>query len=112
MRSRTTIELGGKTATGFRVPAEVVEALKSGKRPRVRDRQRAHGPQHRGRLRRSVHASPQRDEPHRRRSRRRRRFRGLSYSKQRQRVERIADAKTAETRQRRIAKTIDELRSG
>lgn len=35
MRFRTTIELGGKTATGFRVPAEVVAALGSGKRPRV-----------------------------------------------------------------------------
>ena len=36
MTFRTTIELGGKTATGFRVPAEVVEALDSGKKPRVR----------------------------------------------------------------------------
>ena len=34
-RFRTTIELGGKTATGFRVPAEVVAALGPGKRPRV-----------------------------------------------------------------------------
>ncbi len=31
----TQIELGGKTATGFRVPAEVVEALGQGKRPKV-----------------------------------------------------------------------------
>ncbi len=36
MRFRTTIELGGKTATGFRVPAEVVEELGAGKRPPVR----------------------------------------------------------------------------
>jgi hypothetical protein len=35
MRFRSTIELGGKTATGFEVPAEVVEALGSGKRPAV-----------------------------------------------------------------------------
>jgi hypothetical protein len=35
IRFQTTIELGGKTATGFRVPAEVVEALGSGKKPRV-----------------------------------------------------------------------------
>lgn len=35
MRFRTTIELGGKTATGFRVPADVVAALGSGKKPRV-----------------------------------------------------------------------------
>ncbi|RFU88571.1 DUF1905 domain-containing protein [Streptomyces triticagri] len=31
----TRIELGDKTATGFRVPAEAVEALGQGKRPRV-----------------------------------------------------------------------------
>jgi hypothetical protein len=35
MRFRTTIELGGKTATGFQVPPEVVEGLGSGKRPAV-----------------------------------------------------------------------------
>lgn len=33
---RTTIELGGKTATGFAVPDEVVAALGAGKRPAVR----------------------------------------------------------------------------
>src|SRR5512133_3344073 len=33
---RTTVELGGKTATGFEVPAEVVEALGQGRRPAVR----------------------------------------------------------------------------
>src|SRR5215213_8957422 len=36
MKFRTTLELGGKTATGFQIPAEVVEALGSGKRPTVR----------------------------------------------------------------------------
>ncbi|MGC7096228.1 YdeI/OmpD-associated family protein [Amycolatopsis lurida] len=35
MKFRTKIELGGKTATGFAVPTEVVEALGSGKRPAV-----------------------------------------------------------------------------
>jgi hypothetical protein len=35
MRFRTTIELGGKTATGFAVPEEVVTALGSGRRPAV-----------------------------------------------------------------------------
>ncbi len=34
-RFSAEIELGGKTATGFRVPAEVVDALGSGRRPRV-----------------------------------------------------------------------------
>ncbi len=36
MRFRTTIERGGKTATGFQVPPEVVAALGSTKRPPVR----------------------------------------------------------------------------
>ncbi|HET9757555.1 MAG TPA: DUF1905 domain-containing protein, partial [Candidatus Limnocylindrales bacterium] len=35
MRFKTTLELGGKTATGFRVPPEVVERLGKGKRPPV-----------------------------------------------------------------------------
>jgi hypothetical protein len=35
MAFRTAIQLGGKTATGFRVPEEVVEALGKGKRPPV-----------------------------------------------------------------------------
>ena len=35
MRFKTTLELAGKTATGFRVPASVVEALGKGKRPPV-----------------------------------------------------------------------------
>jgi hypothetical protein len=36
VRFRTTVELGGRTATGLRVPAEVVEAIGSGKKPAVR----------------------------------------------------------------------------
>lgn len=35
MRFRTTIELGGKTATGFPVPDDVIAGLGSGKRPAV-----------------------------------------------------------------------------
>jgi Bacteriocin-protection, YdeI or OmpD-Associated/Domain of unknown function (DUF1905) len=35
MRFRTTVLLGGKTATGLPVPAEVVEALGSGRQPKV-----------------------------------------------------------------------------
>jgi hypothetical protein len=33
---RTTVELGGKTATGLPVPAEIVDALGAGRRPAVR----------------------------------------------------------------------------
>ena len=36
MKFRTTVELGGKTATGLGIPADVVEALGSHKRPPVR----------------------------------------------------------------------------
>jgi uncharacterized protein DUF1905/bacteriocin resistance YdeI/OmpD-like protein len=36
MRFSTTVELGGKTATGMEVPPEVVEALGAGKKPPVR----------------------------------------------------------------------------
>jgi hypothetical protein len=35
MRFSTTVELGGKTATGMEVPPEVVEALGAGKKPAV-----------------------------------------------------------------------------
>lgn len=35
-RFRTTLLLGGKTATGMEVPPEVVEGLGAGKRPQVR----------------------------------------------------------------------------
>jgi hypothetical protein len=34
-RFSTTVELGGRTATGFEVPPEVVETLGAGKRPAV-----------------------------------------------------------------------------
>jgi hypothetical protein len=36
MRFRTTILQGDKTATGIRIPDEVIEALGSGKRPAIR----------------------------------------------------------------------------
>jgi hypothetical protein len=35
MRFRTTVELGGKTATGLQVPDDVIAALAGGKRPAV-----------------------------------------------------------------------------
>lgn len=36
MRFRATLESSGKTATGIEIPAEVVEALESGRKPPVR----------------------------------------------------------------------------
>jgi hypothetical protein len=35
MQFRTTVELGGKTATGLQVPDEIVDALGAGRRPAV-----------------------------------------------------------------------------
>jgi len=35
MRFETTVELGGKTATGMEVPVDVIEGLSGGKRPPV-----------------------------------------------------------------------------
>jgi hypothetical protein len=42
MRFRATVELGGKTATGIRVPPEVVASLGPSKRPAVRVTIRGH----------------------------------------------------------------------
>lgn len=42
MRFVTVVELGGKTATGFAVPAEVVEGLGGGRRPAVTVRLKGH----------------------------------------------------------------------
>lgn len=42
IRFRTTIELGGKTATGFQVPDAVIAELAGGKRPRVHVRLGGH----------------------------------------------------------------------
>jgi hypothetical protein len=36
MRFHATLELAGKTATGFRIPDEVIDALGAGKKPAVR----------------------------------------------------------------------------
>lgn len=144
MTFRTTIELGGKTATGFRVPGEVVEVLGSGKKPRVNVTIRGHtyrstvavyGGEFMLPLNatnresagvvagdevdvnveldtepREVHvpadlASALDDAADARRA-----FEALSYSNRRRHVTSIEDAKTDETRQRRIAKTISTLR--
>ena len=146
MRFRTTIELGGKTATGMRVPPEVVEALGSGKRPAVRVTIK--GYTYRStvapmggvfmlqvsaevRAAAGVAAGDELDveveldseprevtvppdfqaaldgDPEARRF-----FDGLSYSNKRRHVLSIEDAKTPETRQRRIEKTIATLREG
>ena len=146
MRFRATVELGGKTATGIRVPAEVVARLGPSKRPAVRVTINGHtyrstvaplGGAHmlpvsaEIRERAGVAAGDEVEvdieldtEPREvtvppdfaaaldRDADARRSFDGLSYSNKRRYVLSIEEAKTDETRQRRIAKAIATLRAG
>jgi hypothetical protein len=146
MRFRTTLELGGKTATGFRVPAEVVAALGSSKRPPVRVTINGHtyrntvavyggvfmlGVSAENRAAAGVQAGDEIDvdieldtaprdvavppdfaEALDRDADARQFFDGLSYSHKRRHVLAIEQAKSAETRQRRIEKAISMLREG
>lgn len=146
MRFRTTLQLEGKTATGFSVPADVVEALGKGKRPPVlvtigthtyRSTVAAYGDvfmlplSAENRNAAGVAAGDEIDveleldtaprevavpddfatalaaEPVARRF-----FDGLSYSQQRWFVLGIEDAKTVETRQRRISAAVARLLEG
>ena len=146
MRFRATIEQNGKTATGFRVPAEVVEAMGSGKRPAVlvtingqtyRNTVAVMGGDYmvgvsaENRALTGVAAGDEVEvdiapdtaprevvvpddfaaalaaEPAARRT-----FDDLSYSNRSWHVLSIEGAKTAETRQRRIAKSVGVLREG
>jgi hypothetical protein len=146
MRFKTTLEQSGKTATGFRVPADVVEALGKSKRPPVvvtingysyRNTVAVYGDtymigvaaEHRGPagvkagdeievdleldtaprevdvpedLATALDAAPDA----------KRFFESLSYSNRRRLVLGIEDAKTAETRQRRVDKTVAQLAEG
>jgi hypothetical protein len=146
MRFRTTVLQGDKTATGIRVPDEIVEALGSGKRPAVKitingftyrstvavmggdymvgvSAENRAGAGVRGgdvvdvdieldTAPREVtvpadFAAALDAEPNARRT-----FDGLSYSNKSWHVLQITGAKTDETRQRRIAKSLDALREG
>jgi bifunctional DNA-binding transcriptional regulator/antitoxin component of YhaV-PrlF toxin-antitoxin module len=146
MRFHAVIELGGKTATGIRVPADIVASLGPSKRPAVRVTVGGHTYRTtvaplggafmlpvsaEVRERAGVAAGDDVDvdieldtEPREvavppdfaaaldRDADARRFFDGLSYSNKRRFVLPIEDAKTAETRQRRIAKAVDTLRAG
>ncbi|MDQ6795846.1 MAG: YdeI/OmpD-associated family protein [Chloroflexota bacterium] len=146
MRFRTTILQAGKTATGIRVPDEVVEALGNGKRPAVRvtingftyrstiavmgeaymvgvnadnragagvaggdevdvDIELDNAP--REVTEPAEFAAALAAEPRARRT-----FDSLSYSNKSWHVSQIAGARTDETRQRRLAKSIEALREG
>jgi len=146
VRFRTTIEQGGKTATGIQVPEEVVQALASGKRPAVTVT--INGYSYRstvavlgGRYMVGISAEHRAGagvaggdevdvdieldtaprevrvpadfaaaldaEPEARRT-----FDGLSYSNRSWHVLQVEGAKTDETRQRRIARSVDVLKQG
>jgi len=146
MRFRATILLGGKTATGLRVPDEVVAGLGSGNRPAVSVTINGHtyrttvaprGGEYlvpvsaENRERAGVAAGDEVDvdieldtEPREvtvppdfadaldRHPDARRFFDGLSYSQKQWFVLGVEEAKTAETRQRRIDKAVARLREG
>lgn len=146
MRFRATIQLGGKTATGIQVPAEVVASLGPSRRPAVRVTINGHtyrstvapmggvfmvGVSAENRAAAGVRAgddvavdieldheprevvvpldfSDALDlDPVARRF-----FDGMSYSDRLRHVLSIDQAKTAETRQRRITKAVGTLREG
>jgi hypothetical protein len=146
MRFRTTILQSGKTATGIRVPDEVVEALGAGRRPAVTitingftyrstlavmDGTYMVGVSAENRAGAGVAGGDEVDvdiqldaaprevsipadfaaaldaEPKARAT-----FDGLSYSNKSWHVLSVAGAKTDETRQRRIAKSVDALKAG
>jgi hypothetical protein len=144
MKFRATIELGGKTATGIEVPAEVVDALGAGKRPAVRVTIKGHSYRStvasmggrfmlpvsaENRERAGVAAGNDVDvdieldtEPRevtlpadfaaalKRNAKAASFFDGLSYSKKRWHILSIEGAKSDETRQRRIEKSVAMLR--
>jgi hypothetical protein len=146
MRFRTTIVQGDKTATGIRVPPDIVEALGAGKRPKVSVTLRGFtyrssiavvdgtymvGVSAENRAGAGVAGGDEVDvdleldtaprevtepadfaaaldaEPGARRT-----FEGLSYSNKSWHVSQVEGAKTDETRQRRIAKSVETLREG
>ncbi len=146
MRFHATIELNGKTATGMRVPPEVVEQLGAGKRPAVRVT--LNGYTYRSTIAvmggafmlpvsaevragagvaagdevevelalddepREIAVPPDFGDALASDAAAQRFFEGLSYSNKRRLTLAIDGAKSAETRQRRIAKTIEMLREG
>ena len=146
MKFRATLQLEGKTATGIRVPDEVVASLGSGKRPAVRVTIKdytyrssvaslggvfmlpvsaevrtsagvAAGDEVEVDIEldtepRQVSVPPDFTEALDQEADARRFFDGLSYSQKRWFVLGIEAAKSAETRQRRIAKAVELLCEG
>ncbi len=146
MRFRAIIQLHGKTATGIRVPEEVVASLGPSKRPPVRVTINGHSYRssvapmggefmlgvsaenrtsagvtagdtvdvdiERDTEPREVIAPPDFTDALEQDADAKQFFGGLSYSNKRRYVLSITGARTAETRQRRIAKAVGMLREG
>jgi len=146
MRFKSTVELGGRTATGIPVPDEVVEALGAGRKPAVlvtigEHTYRSSVGSRGGRFLvplsaenrqgagvaagdvvevnleldtapREVAVPSDLAEALEQDPEARRVFDGLPYSHRLRWVLSVEDAKTEQTRQRRIAKTIAGLREG
>lgn len=146
MKFRATLELGGKTATGIRVPEKIVTSLGAGKRPAVSVTINdyiyrstiapmggvfmlpvsaeiragagiAAGDEVEVELvldtaPREVVVPPDLSAALDGEPLARQQFERLSYSNKRRHILSIEDAKTAETRQRRITKAIETLREG
>jgi len=146
MQFHSIIRLGGKTATGIPVPAEVVAALGSSKRPAVRVTLNSYtyrssiaplggefmlplSAEHRAGAgvaagdevtveieldheAREVTVPPDFAEALDQDGEAKRFFEGLAYSHKLRHVLAIEQAKTAETRQRRIEKALSQLREG
>jgi hypothetical protein len=131
MRCHTTIQQNGKTATGIPVPDEVVAALGAGKRPPVRvtingytyrstvavmgganlialsaDNRAAAGVAGGDEVDVDLDAALNQDPAARRF------FESLSYSNKLRHVLAIEEAKTVDTRQRRVAKAVEAFRAG
>ncbi|MET8848836.1 YdeI/OmpD-associated family protein [Amycolatopsis sp. NPDC004625] len=146
MKFRTTVLLGGRTATGLPVPADVVEALGAGKKPAVTVTLRGHtyrttvasrggqflvplSAENRGAAGvaagddveveialdtapRELDVPAELAEALAADATARARFESLSYSAKQRFVLPIGQAKTDETRHRRVAKVIADLRAG
>ena len=144
MQFTATVQLDGKTATGIRVPDEIIEALGGGNRPRVRVTLGGYSYQTTvGRMRgeflfpvsaavreqagvaageevevgieldtgpRELDVPAELTAALERDSAAREAFERLSYSNKKRHVLAVEGAKTEETRQRRLAKILDELR--
>jgi hypothetical protein len=146
VRFRTTVELGGKTATGLVVPADVVDALGAGKKPPVRVTIGGHTYRSTVAVRGGRYLLPLSaenragagvaagdevdvdveldDEPREVAvpadlaaalegdDAARKTFEALPYSHRQRHVLAVEEARTPETRQRRITKALETLREG